>query len=277
LTSSALSTSDLLVKVYGNAIQVSKPIGKKPVPPEGKMKGTRKPIKMYTFKTIRDIKLWFSQYGDKVSHEIMLPYGGEKYPKDIRVAQNHLVLFIRWLKRQGVQVYIWFKEYQPRGAVHFHVLVDRFIPYKELQEVWTKIVERDGFDEVKAAGIYTIKHKDRMGFYVSKYFGKVEQKTIPEDVSFSGRWWASNLPLKPEVHVFHCADRKVKDRLFRVPNKYYNRLLKTWGKERGKKYKRPVRSGGFTVFNKAEAVQSMLRRYAEDLPTYEEVLQDAKV
>lgn len=45
--------------------------------------------------------------------------------------------FLGLLKRRhGVENYIWRAETQKRGGLHFHVLVDKPIPHKELRQIW---------------------------------------------------------------------------------------------------------------------------------------------
>lgn len=265
----SLSPNDLVVKGYGNAVQVSKPIGKAPKISDEVQKGLKKAISMYTFKTIRNLRLWFSQYGNLVTHEILLTYGSKNFPTNIRIAQGHLRRFLKWLQRNKVKDHIWFKEYQERGAVHFHILVDHYVKYQEINRIWNKIVQGDGYDEVTGTGINLIKHKDRMGWYCSKYFGKRDQKTIPDNVILNGRWWGSNLPLRPEIVVIRCLDKNQRNKLFRVVNHWYNHKLKQWGKKKGIKYRRPVKQGGFTVFDEAKAVGNVLGRYSKEIKLIE--------
>ena len=59
-------------------------------------------------------------------------------------------------------------EFQERGAVHYHVLLNiPYIPHKELQELWG-----NGFVFVNA-----IKHVDNLGAYILKYMTKDNNDT----------------------------------------------------------------------------------------------------
>lgn len=48
-------------------------------------------------------------------------------------------------KSYNVKNYIWRAEKQKNGNLHFHLLVDRFIPYQELRDRWNRVVEKLGY------------------------------------------------------------------------------------------------------------------------------------
>lgn len=54
-------------------------------------------------------------------------------------------LLIELKKYYHVRNYIWRAEKQHNGNLHFHVLVDRFIPYQELRDRWNRIVNKLGY------------------------------------------------------------------------------------------------------------------------------------
>lgn len=47
----------------------------------------------------------------------------------------------KWL----VKNYIWRAEKQKNGSIHFHILVDKFIPWSELRDVWNRIINKHGY------------------------------------------------------------------------------------------------------------------------------------
>lgn len=48
-------------------------------------------------------------------------------------------------KYYKVRNYIWRAEKQENGNIHFHILIDKFIPYQELRDRWNRITEKLGY------------------------------------------------------------------------------------------------------------------------------------
>lgn len=48
-------------------------------------------------------------------------------------------------KRHKVKNYIWRAEKQKNGNLHFHVLVDKFVPWSELRDLWNRICNKLGY------------------------------------------------------------------------------------------------------------------------------------
>jgi hypothetical protein len=48
-------------------------------------------------------------------------------------------------KYYKVQNYVWRAEKQKNGNIHFHIIIDSFIPYQELKDRWNRIVNRLGY------------------------------------------------------------------------------------------------------------------------------------
>jgi hypothetical protein len=54
-------------------------------------------------------------------------------------------LFVELRKHYAVHRYIWRAEKQKNGNIHFHILVDKFIPWSELRDRWNRICEKLGY------------------------------------------------------------------------------------------------------------------------------------
>jgi hypothetical protein len=57
-------------------------------------------------------------------------------------------------KRHRVTRYVWRAEKQKNGNLHFHIVVDKFIPYQQIRDIWNRICEKLGYvsryrDEMK--------------------------------------------------------------------------------------------------------------------------------
>lgn len=75
---------------------------------------------------------------------------------------------LKWNYKLQNLKYLAVIEFQERGAVHYHVLLNiPYIPHKELQELWG-----NGFVFVNA-----IKHVDNLGAYILKYMTKDNNDT----------------------------------------------------------------------------------------------------
>lgn len=88
---------------------------------------------------------------------------------DIERANQEFKRFIqrlrRWTKREKRKDfrYIAVIEFQKRGAIHYHVIMDiGFVRQKDLQEIWGQ-----GFIKINR-----IRHVDNIGAYVTKYMTK---------------------------------------------------------------------------------------------------------
>lgn len=78
--------------------------------------------------------------------------------KDQTIKDKCFLPFIEWLtnpsqekdrkgnlKGFGVQCYFWRAETQKNGNVHFHLIIDRFVPFQALRRKWNQFIERLGY------------------------------------------------------------------------------------------------------------------------------------
>src|SRR5208282_358408 len=56
---------------------------------------------------------------------------------------NEFLTIIR--KKYNVVNYIWKAEKQFNGNVHFHLIIDKFIHYREANSIWNKILDTHGY------------------------------------------------------------------------------------------------------------------------------------
>ena len=54
-------------------------------------------------------------------------------------------LLIELKKQYHVKNYIWRAEKQKNGNIHFHILVDKFIPHQELRDRWNRVTNKLGY------------------------------------------------------------------------------------------------------------------------------------
>lgn len=99
---------------------------------------------------------------------------GSNVPPD-HVAKSQLDTMLKRLRRRyGNFLYLWVAENQQRGAIHFHIALNLYIPKEEINEDWNDIVNKwlrkENYNEQK---LYPhIEGVESIGNYVSKYISK---------------------------------------------------------------------------------------------------------
>ncbi len=75
---------------------------------------------------------------------ITLTLSGD-YITDHRIIKRKLLQnFIKQIKyRYGVNEVFWKAELQKNGRIHFHLVVDRYCPYADVQRIWNSIQEKN--------------------------------------------------------------------------------------------------------------------------------------
>lgn len=118
--------------------------------------------------------------------------------------------FLTYFRRKiGKLSYVWFLEFQQRGAPHFHILSSRAEPTgqerKTFAEIWAKIVARNKteFKQVFSVHIHprsweAIRDQNGAEKYALSYALKPEQKTVPSDYSDVGQFWSSSRDVIPK-------------------------------------------------------------------------------
>ena len=139
---------------------------------------------------------------------ITLTYPGE-YTNDGEEVKAHLHKFLVWCAYQfDNPSYLWFLEFQKRGAPHIHILLDialstieerREVVYNAVRREWYKVVD-SGDPKHLAAGtrVEHIRKPDGAARYCLKYAYKCEQKAVPPAYRNVGRFWACSRDVFPE-------------------------------------------------------------------------------
>lgn len=116
-------------------------------------------------------------------------------------AKKHLNAFLTALRRKFPgPAYYWVAELQERGALHYHLLTDRFVPKEWLSQRWFSIVGSGDEKHLKAGtSVQRVGNSSKLSSYlVGKYLNKGTQKVFEEWV---GRVWGCSRGLEaaPEV------------------------------------------------------------------------------
>lgn len=65
---------------------------------------------------------------------------------DKYIRRHMLELFIKNIKnRHNIKYYFWRAETQNNGNIHYHIIIDKYIRYQEIRDIWNKIQKRYGY------------------------------------------------------------------------------------------------------------------------------------
>lgn len=107
-----------------------------------------------------------------------------------------------WKDRLPCMSYVWRAERQKNGNLHFHLVTDRYIHYKQIRESWNRCLaptgliqafkEKNGHEHPNSTDVHAVKHVRNLGAYIAKYMSKTESKAQP----IEGRVWDCSANLK---------------------------------------------------------------------------------
>jgi hypothetical protein len=138
---------------------------------------------------------------------ITLTYPSE-FPCDGATVKGHFRAFLQFLRRDcGSPSYLWFLEFQQRGAPHMHILIDWPWPRSRIvaqafrfrvSSSWYRIVG-SGDTKHLAAGCRSerIRKLDGARHYAVKYALKMRQKEVPQAYQNVGRFWGCSKDVVP--------------------------------------------------------------------------------
>lgn len=154
------------------------------------------------------------------------------FPSDGILVKKNLKAFLRFSRQHlfprpagdRQPSYLWFLEFQKRGAPHIHLLLSAKMPrtvrsVRTLRDrvaaAWCRIVD-SGDPAHLQAGTRTeaIRVKDGAARYAVKYAFKMRQKTVPSDYRNVGRFWGHSKDVTPvPLEVIKCLEDDVRDLL----------------------------------------------------------------
>jgi len=126
------------------------------------------------------------------------------YPTDGKKVKTHLRAFLQWSRRRwGKPSYLWFLEFQKRGAPHIHIMLSctrARADVPAVAEAWYHIVE-SGDHKHLLAGTRTeaVRAQDGRAWYALKYATKMYQKVVPLEYSNVGRLWGHSRDVAPSI------------------------------------------------------------------------------
>lgn len=152
---------------------------------------------------------------------ITLTYGLQ-YPMSGKEIKRHLNRMLQALTRKfGKFEYLWFLEFQARGAPHFHILTTMSNVSQKRREImaelWARVQELEDWQysrlsdgklfHVKQSVLRVHSHKTAWDLarkenglkrYAVKYAMKTEQKEVPTEYGDVGRFWGCSRKVIPK-------------------------------------------------------------------------------
>ena len=115
------------------------------------------------------------QFPDNIALRLItLTLSSDQVHPDQYIKRYLLNGFIEYIKRQGAINYLWRAEAQKTGKIHFHIITDCYLPYKEVNAYWVSLLKIHGYGRKKndsPVNIKLIKSDELIG-YVAKYISK---------------------------------------------------------------------------------------------------------
>lgn len=215
------------VTVYPNDVVVSR----YPKLSAKKVKPKRGEIMEFSEASRKRLAFVAANTGVEFKMLVTLTYPGE-FPIDGKASKLHLRQFLDWcnLLWDGLE-YLWFMEFQKRGAPHYHILLDKLpddasstmsgLQWR-VSHTWYGIV-KSGDPKHLLAGTRTevLRNPEGGKRYAVKYAVKMRQKAVPKEFRNVGRFWGNSKGVKP---------RPVMDYTF-ISGKKLLELLKSVGWE----------------------------------------------
>lgn len=197
---------------------------------KGKIEGhkpERGKVKMQSKRSL--IRLMFLMQCTEVNFSSMLTLTYPKhFPTDGEIVKQDLGAMVQKIRRAGWE-YLWFLEFQKRGAPHIHIILDVSSISPRIRVdfglYWTtRIALSDWYRQrcpvehyehevlkmakfnVHHSVFQLITHEAGARNYVTKYASKERQKKVPREYRNVGRFWGSSRSIKPNGVEFDITE-----------------------------------------------------------------------
>lgn len=160
--------------------------------------GERGEIERLSEESLRRLAFVASNTDVEFTTMITLTYPGE-WESNGRIVKSHLKAFIQFMRRRIRPLsYLWFLEFQERGAPHFHILFVGYLDKTAVSSAWYEIVgSGDEFHLAAGTRVEAVEKQGGARRYAVKYAQKARQKGVPEVYRSVGRFWGHSKDVKP--------------------------------------------------------------------------------
>ena len=196
------------VEVYSSGWKI---IRKSLLTPKQIPRGLRGEIRMLTQNSLSRLAFTVLNTPVEFTSIITLTYSKE-FPTDGKKVKADLNHFLTLARREFAEFsYVWFIEFQKRGAPHFHILARGIEPNLlnrvKLAQNWVRCVKPATLEEREKMFLVhshrsacdRIREKNGAKRYALKYCLKANQKVVPKEYRNIGRFWGTSRDIKPEL------------------------------------------------------------------------------
>jgi len=126
--------------------------------------------------------------------------------KDVKRNLNHFLVLLR--KRNPDVLYLWFLEFQKRGAPHIHIVIRgvrvNHDAQQWLSQTWYRLCNTNDPKHLAAGTrLERIRSPNGARNYCVKYAYKMKQKNVPTAYRNVGRFWGCSRSVKPTCRSRH--------------------------------------------------------------------------
>lgn len=130
---------------------------------------------------------------------ITLTLSSTQFTSDLEVKKQLLKPFTRYLReKKGCRNWLYKCERQKNGNIHFHLVIDRYIPKEDIREVWNYLQEKEGYLseyqakygklEAPSTEIRLVRNQAQCERYIAKYIAKDD-----DEATIEGAVWSSSV------------------------------------------------------------------------------------
>jgi hypothetical protein len=134
---------------------------------------------------------------------------GEQLHTDKEIHYNVFRPFMRRLKRMLPSLlYVWRAETQENGHLHYHLIVNEFIHYRDIRKWWNYYCLRAGYTkhaDPNSTDIHSLRKVRDEAAYISKYLTKVEDEKKKKEKERDGEKESEKDRRDVDMKVWDCS------------------------------------------------------------------------
>lgn len=110
---------------------------------------------------------YYDEDGNKIAGKhlctfVTLTLPSEQRHTDRQLCSQLLNPFLVWARKQKkVKYYVWKKELQSNGNLHFHIIWDRTVPWQDIRAEWNKLCNKGKIKGIKQPFDYVTRYHDK--------------------------------------------------------------------------------------------------------------------
>lgn len=169
---------------------------------------TREDVKVFSWSSRKRLAFVASNTDVVFTSMLTLTYP-RVFPQDGKIVKRNLNVFLVALRRRWPVVqYLWFLEFQRRGAPHIHIVIRGVRVNRDAQQwvssTWYRVCgTEDPLHLAAGTRLERVRSPNGARNYCVKYALKMEQKDVPEAYRNVGRFWGCSRTVRPNLRSTH--------------------------------------------------------------------------